>query len=165
MDVRRYLRHLATPDWVARRAFPKASLRAIEQAITASERLHQGELRFVVEAGLDFSLLWHRVSARRRALDLFARLRVWDTEHNSGVLIYVQLLDRQVEIVADRGINARVAQDEWEAICRRLELAYRRGDCESGTLAAIGEVTALLRRHFPAGTENPNELPDRPLVL
>ena len=165
MALKRFLKHLFLPDWVVRRAFSKSSLHAIEDAITASEKLHGGELRFVVEAGWDFHLLWHRVSARQRAVDLFARLRVWDTEHNSGVLIYVQLVERRVEIVADRGISARVAQEEWNSVCRRLEQAYRRGEYESGTLAVLTDVTALLQRHFPAGTTNPNELPDRPLVL
>ena len=96
---------------------------------------------------------------------MFAELRVWDTGHNSGVLIYVQLADRRVEIVADRGINARVAQAEWDAICRTLETAYRDGAFEHGSLAAIAEISALLRRHFPAADMNPDELPNRPAVL
>jgi uncharacterized membrane protein len=126
---------------------------------------HDGELRFAVEGGMHLASLWRGQSPRGRAIELFSQLRVWDTEHNSGVLIYVQLVDRTIEIVADRGINTKVAQGSWDEICRRMESAFRRGQFEQGTLAAIDEVTALLARHFPAAGPNPNELPDKPLVL
>jgi uncharacterized membrane protein len=165
MGTMRLLRHLLTPDWALRRAFPPAAMRSVEAAIAASESLHQGELRFAVEAGLDLPLLWRDVTPRQRAIDLFAQLRVWDTAHNSGVLLYVQWVDHAVEIVADRGIDAVVEPAAWSGICRRLEQAYRRGDFEAGTLDAIAEIGRLLSRHFPAATVNPNELPDRPLIL
>src|SRR5438132_1397711 len=117
MSFARTLRHLVTPDWAARRAFPSHVLRKIEQAIKASERQHDGELRFAVEGPLPLGFL----NTRKRAEALFSQLGVWDTEHNSGVLIYVQLVDRRIEIVADRGIAARVEQAEWSAICRSME--------------------------------------------
>lgn len=161
----RLLRHLAAPPWLVRRAFPSAALASIETAIRESERAHRGELRFAVEAGLDLLPVWHGESARQRAVELFSDLRVWDTEENSGVLIYVQLVDRKVEILADRGINARVAQPEWDAICREMEQAFRHGAFEAGAVAAIRRVEALLAAHFPARPDNPNELPDRPVLL
>jgi len=165
MNLRRLVKHLFTPHRVALKAFPRVVLRSIESAIGASETKHDGELRFAVEAGLEPELIWRGVSARGRAIELFSQFRVWDTDRNSGVLIYVQLVDRTVDIVADRGINAKVAQARWDDICRRMEAAFRRGRFEEGALAAIGEVTALLAEHFPASGANPNELPDRPVVL
>ena len=161
--VTRALRHLLTPDWVARRAFPPRTLRAIEHAVKESERHHRGEIRFAIEGGLPPAHL--RINARARAHQLFAQLGVWDTEENSGVLVYVQLVDRHIEIVADRGIAQRVAQTEWDAVCRGMEHAFRRGEYEAGALAAIGAVTDILARHFPAGPGHRNELPDKPVVL
>jgi uncharacterized membrane protein len=147
------------------RAFPKPALRAIEQAIMESERTHQGEIRFVVEGNLPVRGLLRDQSLRARAVELFAQLGVWDTEHNSGVLIYVQLLDRRVEIVADRGIHAKVGDVFWNAICRRMEAAFREGQFESGALQALKEMTAALAEHFPASVcDNPNELPNAPLI-
>ena len=159
----RLLRHLFIPDWVAMRAFPKDSLERIERAIKESERKHRGELRFALDADLTPAQL--RLTPRERAMQVFAQLGVWDTEENSGVLIYLQLVDRDIEIVADRGIARLIEQAEWEAICRRMEEAFRNGRFEEGALTAITEVTALLERHFPAGEGNVDELPDAPIVL
>lgn len=165
MRLSRMLKHLAMPHWFARRDFPKRTLDAIEHAITASETQHAGELRFVVEAGLPLVALWHDTSPRARAADVFSQLRVWDTEHNCGVLIYVQWVDHAVEILADRGIAARVPQAEWEAICHAMEAAFKRGEYRDGALAAIERASALLRGHFPATRGSRNELPDKPVVL
>ena len=161
--VTRVLKHLLLPAWLARRPFPPALLRRIEQAVKESERRHRGEIRFAIEGPLHVAHL--RLSARERARALFAQLGVWDTEENSGVLIYVQLVDRKIEIVADRGIAKRVAQAEWDAVCRVMERAFKAGRYADGALEAIQTVTAILARHFPAGAVNPNELPDKPAVL
>jgi uncharacterized membrane protein len=165
MDLRRIFRHLFAPDWLVYRAFPRAALKRIEAAIRQSEAAHRGELRFAVEAGLDLLPVLRGLTPRQRALDVFSRLRAWDTEENSGVLIYVQLLDRDIEIVADRGISAKVGQAQWDAICHRMEEAFRVRRFEAGVLEGITEITTLLRTHFPARRENPDELPDRPVVL
>ena len=157
------LKHLLTPHWWAVRAFSSDVLRQIEAAIKASERKHDGELRFAIEGPLPFPAL--RTTTRKRAEALFGQLGVWDTEHNSGVLIYVQLVDRRIEIVADRGIAARVKQGEWDAICRAMERSFKQNHFEQGALEAILAVTAILGRHFPASGANPNELPDKPAVL
>jgi uncharacterized membrane protein len=159
----RIARHLVAPDWVVRRAFAPAVLQRIGAAISASERRHRGEIRFAVEAGLPIQFL--RAEPRARALTVFSDLRVWDTEDNSGVLIYVQYVDRDIEIVADRGIAARVPHFEWEAICQRMERAFRERRFEQGSLEAIDAVTRLLEREFPPRGANPNELPDQPTVL
>jgi uncharacterized membrane protein len=165
MNASRWLRHLLLPDWWARRAFGRADLAAIGAAIAASESTHRGELRFVVEGALAPAALWRNATARARAVELFASQRVWDTEGNSGILIYVQLVERRVEILVDRGIAARVAQAEWDAICRAMESAFRAGRWREGALAAVARAGELLAAHFPAGADNPNELPDAPLVL
>lgn len=165
MNLKRIARHLLAPQWIANRAFPKTTLNAIEDAIQASERLHSGEIRFAVEAGLNLWLLLHHRAPRNRAIEMFSKLRVWDTEHNSGIMIYVQLVDRRIEIVADRGINGKVPPQQWEAICRKMETAFRNGRYEAGVLAGIREITALLALHFPPDSRNADELPDRPVIL
>ena len=161
--VTRALRHLFTPHWLALRHFPASALQEIERAIKASERLHRGEVRFAIEGPLHLGHL--RSSPRRRAHQVFAELGVWDTQENTGVLVYVQLVDRRIEILADRGIAARVPQHEWDAICRDMERAFKAGEHEQGVLAAIAAVTQILAREFPARGDNPNELPDKPAVL
>ena len=161
--VRRVLKHLLLPAWAAHRAFPAAALKRIESAIKASEHRHRGEIRFAVEGPVALTELKH--SARQRARAVFAHLHVWDTEENTGVLLYVQLVDRAIEIVADRGIAARVAQPEWDAICRAMESRFGKREYLEGALQAIDAVTRILERHFPARGANPNELPDKPVVL
>lgn len=158
-------RHLLYPGWRLHRAFPRATLQRIEEAVQASERQHRAELRFVVEGGLDFIAAWRGLTPRERAIEIFSNLRVWDTEENCGVLIYVQLVDRDIEIIADRSVDAKVAQAEWEAVCRGMESAFRDDRFVDGALQGIAEVTALIARHFPALAVNRNELSDRPLIL
>lgn len=168
MDLARILRHLATTSAGVRRAFPPSALHAIEQAIAASEASHAGEIRFVVEGSLDGTPLLRGQTARERAIELFARLHVWDTEHNSGVLIYVLLADRRVEIVADRGIQAKAGAEAWSTVCRGMETHFGAGDFGRGAVQGIEAVTQLVTRHFPLASLPPgdrNELPDAPLLL
>ena len=162
----RVLKHLLLPGWWGRRCFPAASLARIEAAIAASEVRHGGELRFVVETALPLAYLRRgHEGIRARAVDLFAQLGVWDTAGNTGILIYVLLADRRMEIVADRGIHAQVGEAAWQALCRRMGDDFRRGNYEAGALAALADVTRLLERHVPPPAGNPNELPDRPVLL
>ena len=161
----RYFRHLTAGRWQVAHRFPKGSMDKIASAIHQSESTHMGELRFAVEAGLDWPELIADASPRERALQVFSQLRIWDTEQNSGVLIYLLLADRQVEIVADRGIDARVGQARWEAICQAMEQKFHTRDFEGGALEGIAAITALLQQHFPAQGVNPNELPDHPVTL
>jgi len=137
----------------------------IEAAIHQSESLHSGELRFAVEAGLDLPDLLSGTSAHERALQIFSQLRIWDTEHNSGVLIYLLLADNRVEIVADRGIHARVGTARWASICDAMQQKFRTNEFESGVLEGIVAITALLQQHFPAQRDNLNELPDHPVII
>ncbi|MGQ0700350.1 MAG: TPM domain-containing protein [Panacagrimonas sp.] len=162
----RWLRHLATGPWTRRRAFPLHTLDAIEQAVCTCEKIHAGEIRFAVDTALSLSDLWHGITPRECALEAFSRLRVWDTEHNNGVLIYLLLADRDVEIVADRGVGkGRVPQQEWEACCSVMEGHFARNNFRDGAVAGIEAVTAVLARHPPAGADTGNELPDAAALL
>ena len=165
MGWRRVLRHLMVPHWTVRRVFTPVVLTAIETAIRQSEATHRGEIRFAVEGGLAWSDLRRGLTARQRAAKVFSDLGVWDTAGNTGVLIYVQWVDRRVEILADRGIAACVPQAEWNAVCHGLEQAFKAGRYAEGCTAAVDAVGQLLATHFPAGADNPDELPDRPVLL
>jgi uncharacterized membrane protein len=165
MELARIARHLIAMPGAVRRAFPPAAMAAIEQAVARSETQHRGEVRFAVEAALDVSGLIAGQSARARAIEVFSQLGVWDTDDNNGVLIYLLLADRDVEIVADRGINAVVGAQEWEAICRAMEAALRRREFEPAVLGAIEAVTRLLARHFPPRAGDRNELANRAVTV
>jgi uncharacterized membrane protein len=164
-QLKRTLRHARSSNAAARRAFPPATLRAIGEAITAGEQTHRGEVRLIVERALPLDVAWAGTGVRQRALALFADYAIWDTEENCGVLLYVNLAERKVEIVADRGINRKIDSATWRAICDTLTSGYARGAFHDSTLAAIGQVNALLREHFPSNGSRPNELPDHPMML
>jgi uncharacterized membrane protein len=165
VNFKRWLRHLFMPPWAWRRAFPQTTLDAIEAAIQAGETRHGGEIRFAVENSLPGILAWRGMSARERAIEMFSNLRVWDTEHNSGVLVYLLLADHDIEIVADRGIAARVDQAAWEAVAQTMESAFRQGEFERGALAGIAQISDLLAQNFPPSGDNPDELANRPLIV
>ena len=166
MNLARILRHLGTGRLALRRLFPDSALAAIEQAIESSEISHSGEIRFAVEPGLDLLPLLKDQPARERAIEVFSQLGVWDTEHNNGVLIYLLVADRDVEIVADRGINVKVGREKWELICQEMESAFSQGKFEAGVIAGVRAVGACLREHFPSEQrEQQNELADRPIIL
>ena len=165
MGIRRIGRHLLEHRWRVRRIFPSRVLAAIEQAIKASETTHSGQIRFVVEGALDGRPLFRDQPARERALDIFSQLRIWDTVHNNGVLIYLLLADRDFEIVADRGIDAKVGHAAWEQICVEMEAEFRAANFEGGVLRGIAAVSRLLAEHFPAQGVGRNELPDAPVVI
>jgi uncharacterized membrane protein len=165
MSMKRIARNLIVTKWMVNRAFPGDTMTAIDRAIKASEGTHRGEIRFAVEGALHTEPLLRGQTARERAIDVFSQLRIWDTEHNNGVLIYLLLADRNVEIIADRGIDAKVGPQEWERICRKMEAAFRQADYEGGVVGGIQEVTRHLAEHFPASGDDRNELPDDPVVL
>src|ERR1700716_2302458 len=165
MGIGRISRHLLHHHWWARRHFPPEVLAAIEQAIKAGEATHSGQIRFVVEGALDGKPLFRNQPARERALDIFSKLRIWDTADNNGVLIYLLLADRNVEIIADRGIDAKVGAAGWEKICTAMETEFRAGNFESGVIKGIEAVSRQLAAHFPRHGGGRNELPDAPVVM
>lgn len=160
----RILRHRWLDERDLARALDDATLARIEARVAASEKRHSGEIRVCAEAGLPLSYLWRGASARERAVTMFGKLRVWDTEHNNGVLIYLLLAEHRIEIVADRGLNQRVSPSQWQEVMQNMRGAFRQGQFEAGLNDAIDAVDALLVQHFPLapGQANPNELSDRP---
>ena len=162
----RWIRHIFLDQFALMRAFPLKTLAAIGRAVAVQERRHRGELRVAIEGGLPIQALVCGRSARERALEHFARLRVWDTDDNAGVLIYLLLADRRVEIVADRGIHERVGDIAWETICGAMQREFAAGRFEAGVLTGLASVSDLIAQHFPAHADgNPNELPDAPVVV
>jgi uncharacterized membrane protein len=157
--------HLLLPRVVLNRRFAAPTLKAIEGAIAASEKRHRAEIRFAIEAALDVRALWRLQSVRDRALEVFAELGVWSTAERNGVLIYVLLAERQVEIVADHGLNGRVSDAEWRDVCALIERQFASGHWRDGALHGIEAATTLLAREFPATGANRNEQPDRPAIL
>ena len=161
----RFVKHMFSHPWQVKGRFSVESLRTIEKAISASERQHAGEIRFVVEAGLHPYEILCKKTPKKRAIELFGRLNIWDTEHNNGVLIYLLLADRDVEIVADRGIDRYVGHDGWEQICRDMEALFRKGEFEAGVLQGIAETIAHLTKHFPQNGASKNEVSNKPIVM
>ena len=161
----RLWRHVATDHTAVRRAFPASALERVEAAIRTGEREHRGQVRVAIEAALPPARVWKRLTPRERALEVFGLLRVWDTEENSGVLVYLLLADRDVEIVADRGIHRIVGDDAWKAICARMEQSFAAGNYVDGVVAGVAEISHLLATHFPRVGAGPNELPDKPVIL
>lgn len=162
----RILRHRWLDEGDVRRAFGREAMDRLQARIAASERRHSGEIRVCVEAGLPLSYLWRGASARERAVTMFGKLRVWDTEANNGVLIYLLLAEHAIEIVADRGAARHVAPNHWQHIVHTMREHFRAGRFEQGLEQAVDAVDALLATHFPLAeaSPNPNELPDRPHV-
>jgi uncharacterized membrane protein len=161
----RLLRHTVIDHLAVRRAFPPTSLARVEQAIAAGERRHSGQVCVAVEGALPPLRVLRRLTPRERALEVFGLLRVWDTEENAGVLIYVLLADRDVEIVADRGIDRKVGETAWQSICRRMESAFGERRYADALVQGVDEVSALLAEHFPRTAATRNELSDKPFVL
>ncbi|MFN3617181.1 MAG: TPM domain-containing protein [Aquabacterium sp.] len=163
----RWAQHLWLDASDAQRLITPEGLMRLEAAVRDSEARHLGELRVCVEGGLDVPHLWRGVDARDRALDLFSQLRVWDTEHNNGVLIYLLLADRRIEVLADRGLAQLVPDSQWRALVAELSQALRDQSVEEGLMQAIERVCELLRLHHPASTQarRANELPDSIVLI
>ncbi|MEI8121067.1 MAG: TPM domain-containing protein [bacterium] len=165
MNVGRILRHLWIPSRLVRRFFPAGTMALICETIRESERRHRGQIRFAVESALDWRRLFHGKQPPQRALEVFSRLGVWDTAENNGVLIYLLLADRHVEIVADRGIHERVEPGGWDPICRLMETSFSAGRFEEGVVQGIQAVTEILMKEYPATGPATNELPDAPVIV
>ncbi len=158
----RMARHFWTDEGDALRALGTEGLRRLRERVARSELAHSGEIRICIEAGLPGSYLMRRAPARERALAMFSKLRVWDTERNNGVLIYLLLAEHRVEIVADRGLNTRITPAQWEGVMAGMTAAFKAGQIEAGLTQAVDTVDGWLAQHFPLapGEANTNELPD-----
>ena len=161
----RWLRHLFAPS--SRRWFPADRLQRIAAAITESEQRHSGQICFAVESSLGFRSVMAGQSARERALELFAQLRVWDTRGNNGVLLYLLLAEHRIELVADRGFEGRVDSAQWRAACQLIEQHLHAGEPETAIVRGIAAIASLMAGEFPAIADqgNNNELPDAPIRL
>jgi uncharacterized membrane protein len=164
MNIARIATHLVSGG-AARRLFPASALDRIQKAIADGEKRHSEQVCFAIEGALPLARVVRGHSARERAHEAFSHLRVWDTQNNSGVLIYLLVADHAIEIIADRGIAARVAESEWVSICAAMRERFATGDFVTGAVDAITRVSDLLAAHFPADGTSANELPDRPVLL
>ena len=166
----RVLRHRSQDSADTHRTIPADMVERLRQRVAASEQRHTGEIRIYVESSLPSSYLWRNASTRERAVMMFSKLRVWDTVHNNGVLVYLMLAEHAIEIVADRGLNTHVPAQQWQMLVTRMADAFRGGRYEDGLTQALEEVSAVLVEHFPAmdasgvSQPNPNELPDAPVL-
>jgi uncharacterized membrane protein len=165
MELKRFWRHVLMSPLAARRAFSPETLDEVQREVAAHEKRHRGEVCFVVEAELTTEQLWRGLASRDRAREVFASQGVWNTEENNGVLIYVLLADRKVEVVADRGVDRKVGAEEWRAICDEMDVHFHAGRFREGALAGVRAVSDILARHFPAAAQDRNELGDRPVMM
>jgi len=161
----RLLKHLFTTTVSGKRAFPPATLKQIEVSIAAGEKLHHAEVRLIVEHSLAATAVLHHTTSRQRAIELFSQYRIWDTEENCGILIYVNLADRKVEIIPDRAIANLVSQNDWHAVCRTMTHGFAQGKFHDSAIAALTQLNVLLQSQFPADATHPNQLPNSPIVL
>ncbi|HJV86564.1 MAG TPA: TPM domain-containing protein [Noviherbaspirillum sp.] len=161
----RLIKHLCTTTADGRRAFPEETLKAIEETIAAGEKCHRAEVRMVIEPSLSSQAVLNGMSPRERARELFSHYRVWDTEENCGVLVYINLADHQVEIVADRGVGRVVAAKEWHGVCRTMTEGFANGSYHDSIVAALEQLNRLLANHYPDDGSTRNQLPDRPVML
>lgn len=165
MNWRRCVKHLCVGRWQIKRAFPETQLHTIEQVISAGELVHGGEVRFAVEGALTLTALQRQQTPHQRALEVFSLLRMWDTQERNGVLIYLLLADQAVEIIADRGVHARVGMEGWAVICAQMEAYFRAGDYQQGVIVGIQAVNNLLAEHYPSAGKRVNELPNAAVIL
>lgn len=163
--LKRAFRHLFTTNRAGKKAFPEATLQAIQDIITEGEKLHRAEVQLIVEPSLPLSEIWEGTSSRERAIDLFSLHRIWDTEENSGILIYIDLADHQVEIVADRGIDHIISSDEWAKVCGTMTSGFAKGNYHDSVISALKLLNGILHDHLPDTGDLPNQLPNRPIVL
>lgn len=161
----RFYRHLTTRSGTGRLLFPESTLQAIEDEIAAGERRHRAEVHMVIEPSLPLPDVWNGTTARQRARDLFSEYRIWDTEENCGVLVYVNIADHQVEIVADRGIGRTIPVAEWKGVCDTMTRGFANREYRDGAIEALRELNALLEKYFPDTGRGENQLPNRPIIL
>jgi uncharacterized membrane protein len=165
MNIQRILKHLVTAERHVRQIFTPKRLEHIAHTIKASEMQHSGEIRFAVESALELKPLLRGQTPRQRAIEVFSDLHIWDTELNNGVLVYILLADHAIEIVADRGINAKVSSEYWDELCRGIQADFAQGQFEEGAKTCIQAVSQQLIAHFPHNGGGKNELPDTPVVV
>lgn len=161
----RALRHLTTTRIAGKRAFPTTTLNAIQSAIAEGEAVHRAEMRLIVEPSLDICEILTGMTSRQRASELFTLYRIWDTEENCGVLIYINLADHQVEIIADRGLTRLIPAEDWQRACKKMTDGFAQGNYHDSVIDGITHLNTLMQRHFPEGDSQPDQLSNQPIML
>jgi hypothetical protein len=161
----RIFRHLTTTSLTGRRTFPLHTLKAIQTAIAQGEAQHRAEVRLIVEPSLTLWDVIGGLHTRERARELFSHYRIWDTEENCGILIYINLADHKVEIIADRTATRAIPSSDWQSVCHTMTQGFARGDFHDSAIQALAQLSTLLKTSLPATGANPNELSNRPIVL
>jgi len=166
MNITRIFKHLLHLPWLVHTKFPPQTLRKIEACIQKSETEHSAEIRFAVESSLGFFDLLQDTSCFDRGVDVFSELRIWDTENNNGVLVFLLLADRKVEIIADRGLNDKIDKEEWLAICQVMEKSFSQHHFEIGVIEGINHITETLAKYYPKIKQNKiDELSNKPVIM
>lgn len=165
MSVPRFIKHFFTTSGLVNKYFPEESMRRITEAISESEKQHDAELVFAIESSISPISALRGYTARERAIDVFSELRIWDTEWNNGVMIYLLLADHDIEIVADRGVNRLAGSEYWEDVCHGIEKNFKEGRFEEGVIFGIRKISELLIQNYPKTENNPNELPNEPYII
>ena len=145
--------------------FPKKVLKAIENDIQSSEEKHRAEIRVAVESNFNFSQIYHKMTTLERAINVFSNLQIWDTEENNGVLVYILLVERKIEIIADRGIYKKLGKDYWANVNQEMVTHFKKQEYKEGVLYAISQITKEMMTLFPKRGEDPDELPNSVVIL
>jgi uncharacterized membrane protein len=161
----RLFKHWFTTSAAGRKAFPAATLKAIETAITEGEPLHRAEVRLIVEPALATHMVLQQMTSRQRAVELFSHYRIWDTEENCGVLVYINLADHKVEIVADRAVGRLVSRADWHAVCQTMTHGFAQGAYHDSVVDALAQLNAMLKAQMPADGARANQLSNKPVML
>jgi uncharacterized membrane protein len=164
--LKRAWRHLTTTRVEGKRLFPPETLTTIQSMIAAGEATHRAEVRVIVEPSLTLNEVLSGMTSRQRASELFTLYRIWDTDENCGVLIYINLADHQVEIIADRGLTKRILPDDWQYICTTMTNGFAQDEYHDSVIAGLRQLNALLKRRFPdASSTQFDQLSDLPILL
>ena len=161
----RLFKHLFATSRQTKKHFPLSGLQLIEDRIAESEIGHSGQIRVVIETTLSPYAIWHQQSSRERAIEVFSLQKIWDTENNNGVLIYLLMADHAFEIIADRGVHQKVGDEFWKKVCEMMEIHLKNSDFQTGVLTGIYEIDQILRQFYPASVITPNELSDEPILI
>lgn len=135
----------------------------LTDAISEAEQGHQGEIRLIIENHLPIGSAY-RQDSLSRAVDLFGLYKVWDTSHNTGILVYVNLCEHSLQIIADRGIDGK-AHNDWQALCDQALTKFKQKQFEQGLTELIAHLGKILNTHYPSDDISGNELPNRPIYL
>ncbi len=163
----RLLKNIFINRWLVRFYFTQKDLQRIEDAITQSEAQHYAEIQVAIESHIPVQDVFRKKTAKQCAIEAFAKLHVWDTKENSGVLIYLLLTDRSIEIIADRGIHQTLGTSYWEKINSETVEYFKKKQYTDGILHAMEQISLEMKRLFPLdkNKKNDDELSNKVIIL